>query len=356
MTFGTLHGDASSYSSLNYATPLRDAAFNAAPLAQIVVDFNGSLVMANAVARSMFGINFQDLGQPLQDLEISYRPVELRSRIDQVYNQRQLVQIKDVVRHLPDGEVQYFDIQLLPLPENGGDLVGVSITFTDVTRYHDLQRQLQRSNQELEAANEELQSSNEELETTNEELQSTNEELETTNEELQSTNEELETMNEELQSTNEELQTINDELRLRTQQLDQANAYLRSVLTCIKAGVVVMDPQFKILTWNQETEDLWGLRTDEVEGQSFFNLDIGLPVGQLQQMIRACLTGEDRLELVLDAINRRGRTFHCRVTCNPLLGPDQDRMGVILLMEEVDPPVTPTEEVDPLATPSRDES
>ena len=57
---------------------------------------------------------------------------------------------------------------------------------------------------------------NEELETTNEELQSTNEELETTNEELQSTNEELETMNEELQSTNEELQTINDELRERT--------------------------------------------------------------------------------------------------------------------------------------------
>ena len=78
-----------------------------------------------------------------------------------------------------------------------GGAFGVQLTFTDITR----SQQLQRNCSDTGTGNpyEELQSTNEELETTNEELQSTVEELETTNEELQSTNEELETMNEELQ-------------------------------------------------------------------------------------------------------------------------------------------------------------
>ena len=111
------------------------------------------------------------------------------------------------------GQARYFDIQVTPLLGRGGEVLGVSASFIDVTRYHALQDELEHAGRELETAYEELQSTVEELETTNEELQSTNEELETTNEELQSTNEELETMNEELQSTNEELETMNDEIR-----------------------------------------------------------------------------------------------------------------------------------------------
>ncbi|MBT9315532.1 CheR family methyltransferase [Leptothoe spongobia] len=326
-------GDQEAGSRLAVQVRLRDAAFNVSTIAQIVVDFKGHLMMANHLARSTFGISLQDLGKPLQDLEISYRPLELRSLIEQVYNEQQSSVLKDVPRTLPDGSTQFLDVQLIPLRENGSELIGVSISFTDVTRYHELQTEVQRSNQDLETANEELQSSNEELETTNEELQSTNEELETTNEELQSTNEELETMNEELQSTNEELQTINDELRLRTSEANQANAYLNSILASIKAGVAVLDRQFNILTWNQETEDFWGLRSEEVEGKSFWNLDIGLPVDQLREAIRACLNGENRVEVVLETINRRGQAFTCRVACTPLIGIDNERQGVILLME-----------------------
>ena len=314
------NGDQDASSRLSVQGRLRDAAFNAGSISQIVVDFHGHLVMVNHLARQTFGISLQDLGRPLQDLEISYRPLELRSLIEKVYTERQAHQLKDVPRSLPDATNQYLDVQLIPLQENDSDLIGVSISFTDVTRYHDLQTEVQRSNQDLETANEELQSSNEELETTNEELQSTNEELET--------------MNEELQSTNEELQTINDELRLRTDEANQANAYLNSILTSIKTGVAVIDQQFNVLTWNHEAEDFWGLRTEEVEGQSFWNLDIGLPVDQLRGAIRSCLNGADRVEAVLDTINRRGQPFSCQVTCTPLIGVDNERKGVILLMEK----------------------
>src|SRR5262249_25137339 len=156
-------------------------------------------------------------------------------------------------------------------------------TYTDVTAQKKLQEDLQQSNREVESAYEELQSTNEELETTNEELQSTVEELETTNEELQSTNEELETMNEELQSANEELQTMNDELRKGGDELNQANGSLESILTGLRSGVAVLDPELRVTVWNNQAEDLWGLRKEEVEGKHFLNLDIGLPVGELRQ-------------------------------------------------------------------------
>ncbi len=165
---------------------LREAALDASPVAHIIIDLDGNLALANNRAKSLFGLGAADSGRPIQDLEVSYRPVEVRSLLEQAYAKRHSLTLHKVKRLLPDGEVQYLDVQVVPLQDNG-NILGASITFDDVTRYQNLQEELQRSKQDLETAYEELQSTNEELETTNEELQSTVEELETTNEELQST-------------------------------------------------------------------------------------------------------------------------------------------------------------------------
>jgi two-component system CheB/CheR fusion protein len=330
-------GDVDAGNNLTRQVRLRELSFDIAPVAQVAVDLNGHLVMANERARSLFGLNLKDLGRTFSELELSYRPVELRSLIDQAYAERLPIARPEVERHLSDGTVQYLAVQVQPLQDNGGLLLGASITFSDTSQYQRLQDELERSTHELETAYEELQSTNEELETTNEELQSTVEELETTNEELQSTNEELETMNEELQSTNEELQTMNEELRQRTEDLNRANAFLQSILTSMRAAVVVVDRSLSTLIWNHRAEDLWGLRSDEVRGQPFLNLDIGLPVQPLRGPMRACMAGEtDHQEVTLDATSRRGKAIQCRVTCTPLTTPDGERQGVILLIEEVD--------------------
>jgi two-component system CheB/CheR fusion protein len=315
---------------------LRDIALHESPDPRILVDANGTLALANHKARLLFSLSPKDLGRPLQDLEISYRPVELRSLIEQAHAERRAVVRGNVERHFADGETHYLDVIVNPLFDESHGVLGASVAFIDVTRNHRLQDELQRSREEIQTANEELQSSNEELETTNEELQSSNEELETTNEELQSTNEELETMNEELQSTNEELQTVNEELRRRTDDLNQSNAFLQSVLGSLRGAAVVVNRDFNVLVWNHRAEDLWGLRQDEVQGKSVLNLDIGLPVGELRAPMRACLQeGAEYRDAVLDAVNRRGKAIRCRIACTPLLAPDKRRDGVILMMDEV---------------------
>ena len=317
---------------------LRDLVLDTGPVAQVVIDGEGTVMMANASAREMFDLGPKDIGRRLQDLEISYRPVELRSRIDQAQHERHAVSISDVERHLDEGRVQYLEVVVTPLFDEDSAYLGATIAFVDVTSPQILRSELQRNKQELETAYEELQSTNEELETTNEELQSTVEELETTNEELQSANEELETMNEELQSTNGELQTINIEMRERTVELDRLNAFMESVLTSLRAAVVVVDAELRVQVWNSRAEDLWGLRSDEVVGRHLMGLDIGLPVGQLATPLRRCVAGEvDGDERVVEALNRRGRTIECRVTLSPLIEHGV-RRGAVVLMEESTPP------------------
>jgi two-component system CheB/CheR fusion protein len=314
---------------------LRDAAFDSGAGATIVVDFDGIVQSVNANARTLFGIAPAQLGKPLQDLEVSYRPLELRSLIDDAYNQRQTVDRQGVEWHSRE-TTRVYDVIVTPLYDlPSATATGATITFDDVTRFRELEAELEHSTQELKTAYEELQSTNEELETMNEELQSTNEELQSTNEELQSTNEELETMNEELQSTNDEFHVVNEMLNARGLELDQANVYLQSVLTGIDAGVIVVDHDLVVRIWNPWAEDLWGLRPVEAEGKHLMNLDFGLPVNDVVQLVRDAVESKTRTPRAsFPARNRRGRDFNCLVTCSPLSA-HEDSPGVIILMEEV---------------------
>ena len=316
---------------------LRQAAFDAEPLAQLVFDEAGTLVAANARARHQFAISSRDVGRPLRDLEVSYRPAELRGAIDRAVQERREVALKDVHWFMA-GETRYYDVTVAPLFDEHRTLIGSRVAFDDVTRYRLLQSELHASKQELDTAYEELQSTNEELETTNEELQSTVEELETTNEELQSTNEELETMNEELQSTNEELQTMNDEMRSRSTDLDTMNVFLESVFSSLTAAVAVVDREYRVQIWNGAAKELWGLRSDEAVGVNFLALDIGLPVAELRQPIRDVLGGMvPNVDVTLAATNRRGKTIRCKVTLTPLHPVERsDTSGVILFMEGIE--------------------
>jgi two-component system CheB/CheR fusion protein len=314
---------------------LRDEAFAASPVAQLGLTSDGQVALVNTRLEKLFGVSSRDIGRPFRDLDLSYRPVELRRVLEQAQLERRTVVLSDV-EYVRGGEITNLEVQLSPLTSGDGGMLGFHLIFHDVTTARRLQADLEHAHQQLEAAYEEMQSTNEELETTNEELQSTVEELETTNEELQSTNEELETMNEELQSTNEELQNINDQLRISTMELDDANAFLETVMAGLRAGVVVVDHDLRIRVWNRRAEDLWGLRAREVVGQHFLNLDIGLPFEQVRPLLRGVLGVQGTAaEIAVQAINRRGRTITVRVAATPLAtrDSDKDNDGAIIVME-----------------------
>jgi two-component system CheB/CheR fusion protein len=318
-------------------TGLHSGAIDAAPIAVLLVDSSGVVTGVNQEARRLFDLNAADLGRPFQDLQVSYRPVDLRSALAQAEGDRAPVHLGRVSWTLDRGDPVTLEIEVRPVLGDGDDPLGAAVFFNDVTGAARIDAEYERSKRDLETAYAEIQSTVEELETTNEELHSTNEELETTNEELQSSNEELETMNEELQSTNDELEAMNEEQRARSVELDRANLFLEGILGSLGVGVVVLDRDRRVQVWNANSTDLWGLRPDEVEGAHFLDLDIGLPVEQLKDSIRQVLSEDtEMLEQRVDAVTRRGRNVECRVRTLPLHASDGEVYGVIILMAVAD--------------------
>jgi two-component system CheB/CheR fusion protein len=323
------------HGNLSELAPIRELAFGASPVAQIVVTSDDTVAMINHQAEQTFGLSARDIGRLLRDLEVSYRPIELRAYVEQAKVERRSARIQDVKWQRPGTDASWFEIHVNPLVDTENGLIGVSIVYFDVTANRILLDKLVQTNGQLEAAYEELQSTNEELETTNEELQSTVEELETTNEELQSTNEELETMNEELQSTNDELHTINDTLRERSGELDEARTFLNSLVNSLSMGMIVVDREMHVVEWNRGSEELWGLRSAETLGVSLTSLDIGLPITELKSLIgNAFVDAEAIGEVRVTAINRRGKQIELRVTCTSFRSAEGSIGGALLLTEE----------------------
>jgi two-component system CheB/CheR fusion protein len=297
---------------------LRNSAFDLSPGAQIVINRDGTLVLANETARRLFGLGASDIGRPLIELEIASRPLELAAHLERVFTEQRGAELRGVGWRSPTAQDRHLDVRILPLSSNGS-VAGALVAYTDVSESRSLERELVSARHELGEAHEQLQATVEELETTNEELQSTNEELETTNEELQSTNEELETMN--------------DELRDRSGELDEVNSFLETILTSMGLSIAVLDNRLNVQIWNAHSREMWGLTAEEVEGHHILSLDFGLPVDALKAPLKACVAGTtEREELVVDAVNRRGKPFRCTVVCLPLDGPDSSS-GVIVMME-----------------------
>ena len=156
---------------------------------------------------------YQGTAESCRQLQLTFQSLRMRLRAERIEQRALLARLGRSLGRLADGLV----------------------TCDDVSRYQQLQQDLEHSDQELETTTERLQSTNEELEATNEELQATNEELQATNEELQATNEEL-------QATNEELYALNEEFRERSTELDRLKASLEGIMSRVRVGVVVLDP------------------------------------------------------------------------------------------------------------------
>ncbi|HEY9871239.1 MAG TPA: CheR family methyltransferase, partial [Candidatus Obscuribacterales bacterium] len=90
----TEFGDQEANNQLGRQVRLLEAAFDALNCAQVVIDEQGHLALANECARNYFGLVAKDQGRPLQDLEISYRPVELRSLIERAFSERRSIQLR----------------------------------------------------------------------------------------------------------------------------------------------------------------------------------------------------------------------------------------------------------------------
>jgi two-component system CheB/CheR fusion protein len=190
---------------------LRTDAFLTSPGAQLVVDAHEKLAMINHRAGALFAMSEGDIGRPFRDLEVSFRPAELRSQLAVARDTRTTVWLRDVEWHRSANERLVVDIQLVPLADTRSRLLGTAILF-NVTRFRQLQDEVESANRQLEAAYEELQSTNEQL-------------------------------------------------RTRTTEISALNHFMESILGSLAAAVVVVSRDMIVQVWNKQAEELWAFES-----------------------------------------------------------------------------------------------
>ena len=145
------------------------------------------------------------------------------------------------------------------------------------------QRRVEALERELDITNDSLQATIEELETANEELQATNEELMASNEELQSTNEEL-------QSVNEELYTVNSEFQEKVDVLNSVNADLENISKAAAIPTMFVDEALRLTRFTPELSQLFKVR-DSDRGRSIEDFANLLDYPELFVDLRRTLAG-----------------------------------------------------------------
>src|SRR5688572_10667591 len=118
---------------------------------------------------------------------------------------------------------------------------------------------------------EQLQASVEQFDSSNEEMKAANEELQSINEEYRSTTEELETSKEELQSVNEELQTVNNELKMKLEEVSRANNDLENFMAATDIPMLFLDRNLCIQRFTAPLRQVFNVKSH----------DIGRPIGDL---------------------------------------------------------------------------
>ena len=187
----------------------------------------------------------------------------------------------------------------------------------------ELERQLLRAREDVQAGREEMQSSQEELKSINEELQSTNEEL-------QSTNEELTTSKEEMQSLNEELQTVNTELQTKLDELSGANSDMKNLLNSTDIATVFLDNDLRLRRFTLQAKTIVKFIPSDV-GRPFTDLasDLIYPalVADAHEVLRTLVFSE-RSITTLD-----GRWFTVRIM--PYRTMDNRIDGVVITFADI---------------------
>ena len=114
------------------AQDIWQSAFEAHPIAQLILAQDGILIGANASARNLLNVSTKDLGSPWQNLPLAKEFVKLNLQIEQTLQTYRQVSVKNVQWTTPES-VYELNIDILPISDSNRRFLGASITFSNVT-------------------------------------------------------------------------------------------------------------------------------------------------------------------------------------------------------------------------------
>jgi len=236
-------------------------------------------------------------GQPAQDLLAMARDdvrVKLRAAIQQCGQSNARADVGGG-RMRRDGEIYQFTVSVIPVPQDGDELMLVCFIDQPVvapvvaaTQSSDPAPRVEEIEQELVATRAELRDAVRSLEMSAEEQKAINEEALSVSEEYQATNEELLASKEELQSLNEELTALNGQLQETLERQRTTADDLQNVLYSTDVATLFLDTGLRIRFFTPATRKLFNV----IPG------DIGRPLADLSALTVDIALLDDAREVI----------------------------------------------------------
>ncbi|MCB9940642.1 MAG: PAS domain S-box protein [Planctomycetaceae bacterium] len=171
-------------------------------------------------------------------------------------------------------QVQRVQLVVQPMPSLGDDSSLFMIVFKDLSEPVSPNADAETSPTSDDSLAEQLER---ELNRTRDELENAVQELERSNEELKSSNEELLSMNEELQTANEELETSKEEIQSGMEALDRSKSDLENLLHGTQIGTIFLDAEGNINSFTPAAREIYNIRPS----------DVGRPLKELSHNVLA---------------------------------------------------------------------
>ncbi len=133
---------------------------------------------------------------------------------------------------------------------------------------------------------------------------------------------------------NLELEKKNEQLELNLKEKEKGKEYLSNILESLNSGVVVVDEEGKVTTFNRAAELITGIAKGEVEGESFIRVlkpllpddfPIPLPLGGLTRMSE----GECKLK------RKDGKDLRLKVSVTPLRMKEKKQEGGVIIFHDI---------------------
>ncbi|MDO8682061.1 MAG: GAF domain-containing protein [Armatimonadota bacterium] len=122
--------------------------------------------------------------------------------------------------------------------------------------------------------------------------------------------------------------------------LSALTSYTDSILSSIAAGVVTLDSEGMILTWNKAAEQIVGLSDNQVVGRPFKDVINDLPVAEVNkestiQIIESVLQTGETYQAYKLCYQAKDTQTYVNLSASQLVNSSGERLGLVIIFEEV---------------------
>ncbi len=142
------------------------------------------------------------------------------------------------------------------------------------------------------------------------------------------------TMTRDLRISKEQVERANLSLTESNVELESRRAYIETILENIATGVVSVDAEGRVTTFNQAAERILGLRAAEAKGQGLADVFDPRRLGVLSALVETARGSAGLIEREVQ-VDADGRSLSLRVIVSPLLGESRQDLGCVMVFDDL---------------------